>query len=403
MQLTQYLKKSTHILQEFQKSFWNLPKPIFNPTNNNQPIIVPMSSIQRRIYDNLANKIRNNINEFRGDVLALTQFRKKSIIYLIEASTDPSLLTKDMTDQSDEIDPTGLDMFELLEQYPRLKNESLNKLDMAVNLAKTTLDSNEKVIIWCSFIKTIEKLSKYFEDKGHKSVQIYGAIPRDDEVNEEFNREIEIEKFKNNSEYNILIANAASLAESISLHKHCHHAIYVDRTFNGGHYMQSLERIHRIGLDPLVKTRYDIIQSEHSIDQTIHTRLGIKKENIEKFFNQAELTSTHIDLNSNDFTYRENELEDDFKAVVDDMGIKMPKIFEINKLLSAVYDLTLEIQSIEELFVRRKYEEMYYHNEVSKFEDILTHSYELNLLINTNKQISLSKYGRIFIKYNDNS
>ena len=303
------------------KNLLNLPEPIFNSTTDNgEPIIVSMSPIQRRIYDNIANNLRNNFNEFRGDVLALIRFRKKAIIYLIEAATDPSLLTKDNTYQSDEIDPTGLDMFELLEKYPRLKEEPLKKLDRAIELAKKTLNKNEKVIIWCSFIETIKKLSKYFENEGYNSVQIYGAIPRDNEVNEEFNREKEIEKFKTNSKYNVLIANPASLAESVSLHKNCHHAIYVDRTFNGGHYMQSLERIHRVGLDPSVNTRYDIIQSERSVDQTIHASLGIKKENMENFFNYAELSITPTDYDSENSIDGDRELTDDFKAVLDDVN-----------------------------------------------------------------------------------
>lgn len=303
------------------KNLLNLPAPIFNPTTgDSKPIVISMSPIQRRIYDNIANNLNNNIDQFRGDATALKKFRKKAIVYLIEAATDPSLLTKDHTYSSNEIDPTGLDMFELLEHYPRLKDEPLKKLDKAVELAKETLDQNEKIIIWCSFIETIKKLSKYFADLNYKSVQIYGAIPKDNEENEEFNRESEIEKFKNNGEYNILIANPASLAESISLHKHCHHAIYIDRTFNGGHYMQSLERIHRVGLVHSVKTRYDILQSECSVDQTIHNRLGDKIRNMEQFFNSSKLAIPPIDLDSAASVDEDSELETDFDAVINDLN-----------------------------------------------------------------------------------
>ena len=34
--------------------------------------------------------------------------------------------------------------------------------------------------------------------------------------------------------------------ESISLHKACHHSIYLERTFNAGHFIQSKDRIHRV-------------------------------------------------------------------------------------------------------------------------------------------------------------
>ena len=112
-------------------------------------------------------------------------------------------------------------------------------------MASNTLDDGGKVIIWCSFINTIKKMSEYMRNMGHNSVTIWGGIPRDNEADPEDNREARIERFKSDGAYNILIANPSSLAESISLHKHCHHAIYVDRTFNGAHYMQSLDRIHR--------------------------------------------------------------------------------------------------------------------------------------------------------------
>jgi hypothetical protein len=43
-------------------------------------------------------------------------------------------------------------------------------------------------------------------------------------------------------------ANLAAMAEGVSPRHTCHDAIYVDRTFNAGQYLQSLDRIHRLGL-----------------------------------------------------------------------------------------------------------------------------------------------------------
>lgn len=304
------------------KNMLDLPNPSFNPDNpNGMPTVIPMGTIQRRIYDAIAMKIRENVDQFRHDVVAMEKFRKNSMIYLIEAATDPSLLTKDTTYQGNDVDVEGLDILDLLGKYPRLRNENLNKLEYARRLAMNTLDAGKKVVIWCSFINTIKKLSEYMNDVGHKSVMIWGNIPRDEEINPVFNRELEIEKFKTDANYNILIANPSTLAESISLHRHCHHAIYVDRTFNGAHYMQSLERIHRVGLDPNVVTRYDILQSEHSIDQTIHDRLITKQTNMERFLNNEELKvyATTDDEDDPSMTISDDEQEDDFDAVLRDI------------------------------------------------------------------------------------
>ena len=303
------------------KDMLNLPEPVFNPANaNGLPTRVEMGAVQRRIYDAIAVKIRDNMGQFRGDVVALERFRKNAMIYLIEAATDPSLLTKDTTYQDDDVDSEGLDILELLEKYPRLRDEKLNKLETAKRMAMETLDVGGKVIIWCSFINTIKKMSKYMEDAGYKSVMVWGGIPRDTEADPEFNREDEIEKFKTNSTYNVLIANPSSLAESISLHKHCHHTIYVDRTFNGAHYMQSLDRIHRVGLDPGTLTRYDILQSERSIDQTIHERLMLKQARMEKFLKQDTLEVYAIDDEEAPADGFDEGYEDDFNAVIKDIG-----------------------------------------------------------------------------------
>ena len=302
------------------KDMLNLPKPVFNSANaNGMPTMVQMGAVQRRIYDTIAMKVRDNMGQFRDDVVALEKFRKNAMIYLIEAATDPSLLTKDTTYQDDDIDSEGLDILELLEKYPRLRDEKLNKLETAKRMAMETLDVGGKVIIWCSFINTIKKMSKYMEDAGYKSVMVWGGIPRDTEADPEFNREDEIEKFKTNSMCNVLIANPSSLAESVSLHKHCHHAIYVDRTFNGAHYMQSLDRIHRVGLDPRTLTRYDILQSERSIDQTIHERLILKQANMEKFLRQDTLEVYAIDDEEAPADGFDDGYEDDFNAVIKDI------------------------------------------------------------------------------------
>lgn len=302
------------------KDLLNLPQPEFNPDNNGMPTVIPMGQIQRRIYDAIALKIRDNAEWFRDDVVAMEKYRKNSMIYLIETATDPALLTKDTTYQSDEVDTEGLDIMELLAKYPRLKGERLGKLETAARMADNTINGGGKVVIWCSFINTIKKMSEYMKNIGHESVMIWGEIPRDDEVDPEDNREGRIERFKNDNTYNVLIANPASMAESISLHKHCHHAIYVDRTFNGAHYMQSLDRIHRVGLPPNSKIRYDIIQSDRSIDQTIHDRLITKQKNMEKFLNQRTLDmGAIVDEDAltdvSDYGYKA-----DFDAVIKDIG-----------------------------------------------------------------------------------
>ena len=76
----------------------------------------------------------------------------------------------------------------------------------------------------------------------------------------------------------MIIANPAAVAESISLHKACHHAIYMDMSFNAAHYMQSKDRIHRVGLKPSDETNYYFLLCSNSIDEVIYQRVLEKEE-----------------------------------------------------------------------------------------------------------------------------
>ena len=80
----------------------------------------------------------------------------------------------------------------------------------------------------------------------------------------------------------MVIANPFSVAESISLHKGCHNAIYLERDYNCSNFLQSKDRIHRVGLDADQITNYYYIISKNSIDEVVHDRLEIKIERMER-------------------------------------------------------------------------------------------------------------------------
>lgn len=281
-----------------------------------RPPPIPMGSIQRRIYLTIAGYIKKQDPNYRDDLFAMRKWRKKSIIYLLEASTDPSLLTKNSQFNEELISGTGLPIDKLLDNYSNF--EVPGKLDAVKELAVTSLKNNTKIIIWCSFIGTIKKLEQMLMD--YNPLTIYGAIPSNDEIDKEDNREKRINQFKSSPIHNLLIANPASLAESISLHKVCHHAIYVDRTFNGGHYMQSLERIHRVGMDRSVKTRYTILQSEDSIDQKINDRLEEKKARMERFLDDDSFQPLNLEMEYDNPIGPNSELDEDYESVLEGLG-----------------------------------------------------------------------------------
>ena len=72
------------------------------------------------------------------------------------------------------------------------------------------------------------------------------------------------------------------MAESVSLHKVCHDAIYLEYGFNLTYMLQSKDRIHRVGLQPGTHTHYYYAITDNdglnkgSIDGLIIIRLSMK-------------------------------------------------------------------------------------------------------------------------------
>ena len=75
----------------------------------------------------------------------------------------------------------------------------------------------------------------------------------------------------------MLTAKPAACAEAISLNRECHNAIYVDRTFNCGQFLQSMNRIHRIGLPVGVQTVYWLPILDCAIERSVNTRLSLRQ------------------------------------------------------------------------------------------------------------------------------
>ncbi|MDR2457015.1 MAG: ATP-dependent helicase, partial [Clostridiales Family XIII bacterium] len=101
-----------------------------------------------------------------------------------------------------------------------------------------------------------------------------------------------------NSSIDILIANPGACAESISLHKACHHAIYYDLSYNCAQYLQSLDRIHRVGGSEYYEANYYFLQYVDTIDNDILDNLR-SKEN--KMYNIIEDNSDIYNLDISPF------------------------------------------------------------------------------------------------------
>lgn len=246
-----------------RKEHLNLPAPKFNT-----PIFVEMGEIQRDIYDFIVcDFISREIAT--EDMELQSNLKRGKLIRMMQCLTDPSSIGKSLKNNS-EIEFLKTEMYEKITKYSQL--EVPPKYMIALDLVKEIVSRDSKVIIWCTFTSIVTSLRKVLEKNGIKTEALYGEIDNAD-------REIIIDRFHSDESLSVIIANPAAVAESISLHKVCHNAIYIDKNFNAAHYMQSKDRIHRVGLPKNTEINYYFIISSNSIDEVIHKRV-LEKERV---------------------------------------------------------------------------------------------------------------------------
>ena len=92
------------------------------------------------------------------------------------------------------------------------------------------------------------------------------------------------------------------------MHKACHNAIYIERSFNAAHFIQSKDRIHRYGLTLGTETNYYYLLSEDSIDSVIHDRLRAKETRLNEIIESMPIPLfDNVGLDTGD---------DDIKALI---------------------------------------------------------------------------------------
>lgn len=290
------------------------------PAINNPPVMVEMGESQRRIYDFIEKKYifdiaSNKDQRFQNELV------RARLIRLMQASTNPALLRQPLSEFAS---VEGVD-FGAVQDDTAMISEILRYSDAEIpakyiavkDVLQPIIARGEKAIVWACYIKNIELLQDYLRSQGIESRILYGATPvAGDGINEDDEeysntREAIVKEFhRADCPYNVIIANPFAVAESISLHKACHNAIYLERSFNAAHFMQSKDRIHRYGLGEDVITNYYYLLSADSVDLTIHERLAEKERRLLDI-----IESMPIPLFDNTL---EDGGDDDIKAVLRD-------------------------------------------------------------------------------------
>jgi SNF2 family DNA or RNA helicase len=214
-------------------------------------------------------------------------------MYLLEAATNPLLLPagSDAGDDYSFLHPplplSGDEpIMAMLQTYNR--HEVPWKYSRIEEIVKRAAANGEKVIVWSSFVRNLKALSKFLSR--YQPAMIHGGIPTITKNPEsEITRDLELRRFRQDKECTVLLANPAACGEGISLHHDCHHAVYLDRTFNAGQFLQSQDRIHRLGLAKEIRTQYTLLLSRGTIDESVDARLRVKVNVLSELMNDPGL------------------------------------------------------------------------------------------------------------------
>ena len=189
------------------------------------------------------------------------------------------------------------------------------KIDYVCRRARQLAAEGKKVLIWSSFVQNVELIALRLSDLGAEF--IHGGVDAGDESDFD-TREGKIKRFHTDDTCKVLVANPAACSEGISLHKVCQYAIYLDRSFNAAHYMQSEDRIHRFGLSPDAKPQIEFVECEDSIDQVVRTRLELKVKTMAQALEDSSLS---VEISSVDYDEEAEDYDsltaDDAKAVIE--------------------------------------------------------------------------------------
>lgn len=234
---------------------------------------VAMSDVESDIYRLVADNLRAAVQAAGpGEADRLAALRRGRPLRLLQAASNPALLRsgQQRSALAAHTSPTLLnriDGYDPVAVPPSKFTAALTLLD--------GLPPGAKAVVWSTFVHNLDLFADLVRARGGRGVfQVDGRVQAgDDETNahgldEPETREEVIAGFLDHPGAAVLVTNPASCSESISLHTACHTAIYLDRTYDCAQWLQSIDRIHRLGLRPDADVQIHVLQAVTDGTQT---------------------------------------------------------------------------------------------------------------------------------------
>lgn len=300
-----------------RKSELGLSEPVMSV------IRLQLHGLHRDIYQAVTNQYSGELRLHRRDKYFLAGMRGV-VMYLLEAATNPALLPVG----SSASDPNTFqhppleiaqdaDLGALLADYARYEIPA--KFRKLGEIVKRNADEGRKTLVWSNFVRNLELLRREFA--AYEPAMIHGGVLSEVSAPKSRpSRELEIDRFRNDDRCMILLANPAAMSEGISLHRTCHDAVYLERTFNAGQYLQSVDRIHRLGLDPDTETRITFLVTKDTIDEVVHKRVHEKAARLGDMLDDSDIVTMALPD------------EDDLEDVEEGLGQPIDAVADVEAL-----------------------------------------------------------------------
>ena len=252
---------------------------------------VRLDENHRRIYDAVASGLLARANELEID----PALASRAVSRLAAAASNPAvLLDADERDLSwGEFSFGEVPIADLLRDLTSSVRPA--KLLAAASMAREHSVRGEKLLIWTNFLGSVRELARLLQPLN--PAIITGAVPFDD-PSSTTDRRRELAKFREDSTCSVLVATPQTLGEGVSLHRACQSQVHVDRTFNAGLFLQSLDRTHRVGMPSGTTAKVSLLVAADTIDEAVHASLERKLLDMEDKLRDPtlrRLTEPHID------------------------------------------------------------------------------------------------------------
>ena len=227
---------------------------------------LPLPPLHRELYQALVGDFSTRSDGRSGDLESMGRI----VLYLLMAATSPSLLALGASRYEPLAyrvpplaAPPGSTLSSLLSDLPSF--EMSPKYAEVASIVASNATDGRKTLVWSTFVRNLTTLSSLLAQ--HSPAVVHGGT---------LDRMGELHRFRTDARCHVLLTNPATLGEAISLHQTCNDAVYVDRDFAAGRFMQSLDRIHRLGLRRDVDTNVTLLVSDQTIDEVVEARLAAK-------------------------------------------------------------------------------------------------------------------------------